>query len=92
MRLFKIGIDWGHPIIKVKGMNKKTVIKTSRVLELENCLERASTIENAKKWNDEQDKFLFAFHLLPLFSVNSPVSALWVEELEQRFEGLLAKG
>ena len=27
MRLSKIGIDWGHPIIKVKGMNKKTIIE-----------------------------------------------------------------
>jgi hypothetical protein len=66
-------------------------VKTSRVLELEHCLGKASTIENAKKWNDEQDKFLFAFNLLPLFSVSSPASAFWVEELEQRFEGLLAK-
>ena len=68
-----------------------TAIKTSRVLELEHYVKKASTIKNAKKWNNEQDKFLFAFHLLPLFSVSSPASAFWVEELEQRFEGLLAK-
>ena len=66
-------------------------IKASRVLELEHYVEKASTIENAKKWNDEQEKFLFAFYLLPLYSVSSPASAFWVEELEQRFEGLLAK-
>jgi hypothetical protein len=49
----------------------------------------AATLEQAIKWNGEQDKFVFCIDLMEI-SANDEFSDDWVNALEDKFEELLA--